>query len=341
MPGPVEPDDPDPVLRRRTARASSGICRRAPGVPCIQTIAGPRREPYSAKLSRRPPRTATVPSRAGRFDVRSCRSSVPRQAEPDGDGSTMFSRSRTAPSSRPSPTTTGPSTTSSTTQVMLSLPPASSAELGQHRRRGVRVGQPEHLGDPLVVDQVGQPVAAEQQPVALRGRRGRTRSGSPAPSSGRRRGSGARRCATGDRCARSALELPGVDEVLDVGVVVGDLAQRRRRGTGRRDCRRRARGTTRSPSQTTTVSVVAIPSPLEVLLHTGAQADPRVADRGPDHRCRVVPEPRQGGRGDDVRRGRGGDLTRGRTADTVGDQRDVGPDRRRSPRCAGGPARRH
>ena len=48
-------------------RASSGIWRRAPGVPCIQMIAAPRGEPYSAKLSRRPSRTATVPSRAGRW----------------------------------------------------------------------------------------------------------------------------------------------------------------------------------------------------------------------------------------------------------------------------------
>ena len=107
------------------ARASSGICRRAPGVPCIQTIAGPCTEPYSAKLSRRSPRTATVPSSAGRLMLL-MGGSVSVRRDGSSRRSTMLARSMTAPSSRPSPTTTGPSTTSTTTQVMLSWPPASA-----------------------------------------------------------------------------------------------------------------------------------------------------------------------------------------------------------------------
>ena len=51
------------------SRASSGICRREPGVPWNQISAGPRGDPYSAKLSRRPSRTATLPSSVGRSSV--------------------------------------------------------------------------------------------------------------------------------------------------------------------------------------------------------------------------------------------------------------------------------
>ena len=50
----VDADDAQVVAPRRTRRASTGIWRRAPGVPCIHTMAAPRGLPNSAKESRRP-----------------------------------------------------------------------------------------------------------------------------------------------------------------------------------------------------------------------------------------------------------------------------------------------
>ena len=59
-----------PMIRRscRSAmsRASTGICRRAPGVPCSQKTGRPFGVPNEAKPSRRPSLTAIVPSSWGR-----------------------------------------------------------------------------------------------------------------------------------------------------------------------------------------------------------------------------------------------------------------------------------
>ena len=79
--------------------------------------------------------------------------------------------------------------------VMLSRPPASRASWVSSAAASSSSSAAQHLGDPVVVDQVGQPVAAQQQPVARPRRRGGRRRGRR--PRGRRRPSGARRCARG------------------------------------------------------------------------------------------------------------------------------------------------
>ena len=148
-----------------------------------------------------------------------------RVSQPYGGRVDRRCRDRTrAQQAAPSPTTSGPSTTSSTTQVMLSLPPAAQRCVGEHRGRGVRVAQTEHLADPVVVDQIGQPVGAQQQPVPRpQIEIDQVRRLPPRPSAppSRERSTTLRH---GCRIACSG-QLTGVEQVLDVGVVTADLAQ--------------------------------------------------------------------------------------------------------------------
>src|SRR5690242_18085190 len=77
-----------PMMRRpwrpACARASKGIWRLAPGVPCSQTMAGPRGAPYSAKLRGRLARTATGRSGAGRLTLLMAPSVAPSAAHGRG-----------------------------------------------------------------------------------------------------------------------------------------------------------------------------------------------------------------------------------------------------------------
>src|SRR6478735_2593320 len=145
MPGRSNPISRSP-WRSAYARASTGIWRRAPGVPCIHTIAGPRRDPYSAKLNRRSPRTATVPSSAGRLTWVMAAVWHAATASPGADHERAVHHVE-----------------HDTGDVV----PAARLEgrLGQDGGGGVRVLQAEHLRDAALVDQVGEPVAAQQQPV--------------------------------------------------------------------------------------------------------------------------------------------------------------------------------
>ena len=146
----VDADDPQVRARSAYARASSGICRRAPGVPCIQTIAGPRREPYSAKLSRRPSADRDACPRARDARRLLMPSSVTRghargrvRAGPSGSvhggGSTTLPGSRTAPSRMPSPTDQRPVDDVEHDAGDVVPAPGDEGRLGEHRGGGVRV----------------------------------------------------------------------------------------------------------------------------------------------------------------------------------------------------------
>ena len=108
---------------------------------------------------------------------------------------------------------------------MLSRPPAASADWVS-RRRGRRLPEAEDLRDAVVGDEVGEPVgSSQQQPV-------------PGRRTSRSHHVEVVQAALGvavDRAQHDVAprvpghvvrrQLAGVDEVLDVGVVVGDLAQ--------------------------------------------------------------------------------------------------------------------
>ena len=110
--------------------------------------------------------------------------------------------------------------TSATITVTLSGPPLRSASSTSRSARLLRVGDAQRLEDRLGGDDVGQAVRAEQVPVA----------GACLADRHVRLDLGAAQRAQDHRLARMILglvrrELAGVDEVLDVGVVMGDLRE--------------------------------------------------------------------------------------------------------------------
>ncbi len=78
----------------------------------------------------------------------------------------MLSGSRSAPRSTPSADTAGPSITVASRQVTLSRPPAASAASTQVLDRRVVAVSREDLLDIAFADQVGEPVAREQDAVS-------------------------------------------------------------------------------------------------------------------------------------------------------------------------------
>ena len=242
-------------------------------------------------------------------------------------GSTTFVRvGRARRAAVPSPTTRGPSTRSTHDDGDVVAAAGVQRELGEGRRGVLVLLRRQHLGDHGVRHEVGEPVAAQQQPVADRHVEAHDVG---AAALGVAVDRAQHDVAPRVRGAVLGSELAGVDQVLDVGVVLGDLAQRSRRGAGSRGSRRRGRARPSRPSVTSIVSVVAMPSRSRSRWTPDPDPGRRGGVRLGEHPLRGLPEPPERDRAGGVGRGGGRDLTRGRSTDAVGDQRDVGPDEAR------------
>ena len=316
-----------PMMRRSllsaNSLASTGIWRRAPGVPCIHTMAAPRGLPNSAKESRRPSRTATEPSSRGRSSsfMRRILARGRRDAQAlcgirTAAASTMFQGSRTAPSSTPSAETGRP--------VDHGGEQAGDVVAAAGGQRGV--DQVLHRGV------VGVPVRIRSMS------RSRTRSVSPSLASSTRSPGTQVDLRDVARLGRVAVHAardhvaPGVvghvlldqralvDQPLHPGVVAGDPGQRRRRGRGSRASRPGA------PARTARRRWRPRSAWWPCRPGVGSRATPRatcswarrIAARSMlDGIARGIGQ--RGGR-DDVRRGGRGDLAGRGTADAVGDE---------------------
>ena len=227
-----------------------------------------------------------------------------------------------APSLSPSGTSRGPSTTSATTQVTLSTPPAASAASTSGGGL-VRVVKGQADGDLAVVHQVGEAVGADQHPVPetyvdrphVRRREVFTVDGLEHD------------VLLGVPAGVLAAEHPGVDERLHVGVVVGELGQlavAEQVGArvphvpqdhplpvGEQDRQRRTHAEAGRLGRRTGAELL-VGQPHRLLEQPG-----QVGTRSRGHPV--------GQRAGDVGRGRGRHLAGGGTTDPVRDQLEVGP----------------
>ena len=318
----VDADDPQVVLLGEGPGLDAGSGDGRRGCRASTRCAAPRGSPNSAKERRRPPRTATEPSSRGRSSslmrgfshgvrlrLRRCAASGPPRVDDVARVAHGADEDPVGAHARPSMTVAEQAgDVVAPARASAASTSASTAASSWCRRR---IASMSPLGD-----QVGEPVAGEQDPV-------------PAPRSERRIRSPVssrspltlRSHDVAPRVAGHVLlgQRPLVDQALHVGVVGGDpgqgtvaeqvaarVAEVGRARTARRrwpprsawwPCRRApGRGCTPAPSC------------------SWASRTPAAAGR------RVGRRVGQGHRRDDVRRGRGGDLAGGRATDAVGDE---------------------
>ena len=131
----------------------------------------------------------------------------------------------------------GHCSTSTTTTVTLSWPPARLASSIRAQTASSGVPSREKLGDPFVLDHVGETVRADEEPVAgdrSRSRSSRSRVGGDPEDPGQHAALG-----VGGGVGRG--DVAGGQLFGDDGVVIGDLLEDALLAKGRRGCRRHGR----------------------------------------------------------------------------------------------------